>query len=482
MTSPGPSSSKRLSAHDASYLYGESIAGPLHVGTIAVVEGEIPFARLSREIALRLPEVPRYRQRLHFVPFNLAHASWEDDPYFDIRNHVRRRQVADGSQLEHAIAVAVRDHEAILNRSRPLWEVHVVEGVPGKTVVLTKVHHCLVDGEDGVDLANVLFDTEPEPRHRVVEENWQPRPLPSIIDAVMGAMREGLEAQAAATNAIASAIAEPETAAQEAAELAEASRTLRNALMPAVTATPWNNGGLVTSRRQLARVGCDSAAVEALAAELGATTLDVLIAIAAEAATRYLQARAARVTAPDLRIGVPVQRSTGPGVSMVFPVTSARPMEARERCLQVANECARARDGGHAQALDQVMQAAEMMPATVMGMASLVSMTTVDAISSMAAWSAAPGKPGLSLPSFGVNFIASAATPLAETRYLAGHQVLEVIGLLPLAGTLGYGVAMTNYAGRLELGLMAEPRLMPDLDRMRGLVEEVARELCVLSV
>ncbi len=473
--------SNRLSPHDASYLYGESIAGPLHIGSIAVFEGEIPFERVTRAVAAKLPRIPRYRQRLHFVPFNLAHATWEDDPYFDLRNHLKRRHVAGGSSVEHAVSVAIREHEAILNRSRPLWELHAIEGVPGKTVVLSKVHHCLVDGATGVDLVSVLFDNEPEPSYHEVEDTWKPRPLPSVIDAVMGAMRANVEAQISAGTALTGNWTDPAVVAQETAEVSEASRLMTAALGPPVARVPWNSGGLVTSRRSLAWQRLAEDQLTEIATQTGATPTDAVLTIVAEAAARYAAQRSTTSNAPDLRIGCPVEvtgATTEQRMSMMFPSTPVRPMAASERLRQLGNETARIRAARQPEALERIMRAAELIPATVMGMASLVSMTTVDAISSIAAWApAASGRPTLPFPAFGVNFIVTQAPAVEETQYLAGHEMTDLAGLIPLAGNLGYGVAVTTYRGTVSLGLMSEPRLLPDLERMAELVGQVAGEL-----
>ena len=110
----------RLSAQDASFLYSETASGPMHGSGVAVIEGEVPFEVIFQHIASRLHLVPRYRQRLALVPFNLAHPKWVDDPNFDLANHLTRHTLPEGSTLDDALEAALKLIEPVLPRDRPL--------------------------------------------------------------------------------------------------------------------------------------------------------------------------------------------------------------------------------------------------------------------------------------------------------------------------------------------------------------------------
>ena len=162
-TNGAPSISRRLSALDASYLYNESAANPLHVGVLLIFEGDIRFDSIARSIEQRLHLIPRFRQRLAEVPFDLAFPTWEDDPDFDLANHLKRFELPPGIDRQWAIRRVMREYHPVLCRDRPLWEFLCFEQWPeNHTALVCKFHHALADGASGVRLIKTLFDFSPE--------------------------------------------------------------------------------------------------------------------------------------------------------------------------------------------------------------------------------------------------------------------------------------------------------------------------------
>jgi WS/DGAT/MGAT family acyltransferase len=157
------SSERRLSALDASYLYNESDTNPLHVGAVLIFEGHIPFGTVVKSIEQRLHLVPRFRQRLAAVPFDLAFPSWENDPDFQLENHLKRFELPPATNRQEAIRRALREYHLMLDRERPLWEFLCFEHWPGNhTALVCKFHHALADGASGVRLIKRLFDFSSE--------------------------------------------------------------------------------------------------------------------------------------------------------------------------------------------------------------------------------------------------------------------------------------------------------------------------------
>src|SRR6516162_1694865 len=153
----GSGATRRLSLLDASFLYMESAANPTHIGTIFVLKDEIPFKRLFRHVEERLHISPRFRQRLVFPPFNIARATIEDDPDFKLENHVRHHQLPTGCSEAEAIKEVLRLHFGrVMDRSRPLWDMTLFEGLPGRSLVVFAMHHAIIDGVSAVDLLNKL--------------------------------------------------------------------------------------------------------------------------------------------------------------------------------------------------------------------------------------------------------------------------------------------------------------------------------------
>src|SRR5271157_2680873 len=153
----------RLTAQDASFIYGESNNGPLHIGSMAFFEDEISFEELARHMESKMPLLPRYRQRLMPVPFNLNHATFEDDPDFRVENQLTLHCLPPGAGEKELIAAAMAVFSKPLDRRRPLWELHLFNGFEGKrSVILWSVHHCMVDGVSGMELLTVVMDFRPD--------------------------------------------------------------------------------------------------------------------------------------------------------------------------------------------------------------------------------------------------------------------------------------------------------------------------------
>ncbi len=480
--------SDRLTTQDASFIYGESFAGPLHIGSLSIFEGEIAFEKMRDALAAKLPLIKRYRQRLHFVPFNIAHATWEDDPAFDVSNHVKRHVLPRGTSLEGGVAAAISVHEAMLVRTRPLWEVHSFEGVEDRTIVLLKVHHCLVDGISGIDLMTVMFDFQADAAPPDVEDSWSPKGLPTPLDAVMNAMRDNFEAQTTVARQAAERFLSPDGMAKEAAAVTDASRKLAETMLKPIVGAPWNTSGIVTSARSFAWNEFPFSAFRAIRGPLGGTVNDIVLTILGEAVARYFAESGVSLAGADMmRMGCPVSMrggdesgALGNRVSMMFPSLPARPMKPSERLTLVQRETSRIKEGREAQSLELLMQATDWMPATLQGMTSLISMTTVDALASLASWAPVPSaRPFMPFPVFGINFVATNVPGVQVPQYLAGHLMLHTLPLVPLAGTLGFGVAIQSYNQNLYFGMMAEPRMLPDVWRIKAHADDVFGELLV---
>ena len=172
----------RLTGLDASFLHLEDASAHMHVASVMVFEGDPPpYEDLLESIEGRLHLVPRYRQRLAFVPLGQGRPRWVDDPHLNLRYHVRATALPAPGSEDQLRALASRVFAQQLDRDKPLWEIYLVEGLEGgRFALLAKTHHALVDGVSGVDIFSVLFDTSadpaapPDPGRR-----WLPAPAPS---------------------------------------------------------------------------------------------------------------------------------------------------------------------------------------------------------------------------------------------------------------------------------------------------------------
>ena len=179
---------RRLTTIDATFLYAEKPAQPMHVGGSMVYEGRLPLGTLVRALEDRLHLLPRYRQKVVFPLFAVAHPTWEDDAAFDIRNHVAEVTLPPPGDDRVLSEIGGRAFAGMLDREHPLWKLIVIHGrADGNTAVIWKVHHAMIDGVSGVDLTMVLHDLKPDaPPPARPSAAWQPRAIPDPLTRKSG--------------------------------------------------------------------------------------------------------------------------------------------------------------------------------------------------------------------------------------------------------------------------------------------------------
>jgi diacylglycerol O-acyltransferase len=209
----------RLSGLDASFLALEKGGAHMHVGSVLVFDGESPdYEQLLELIESRLHLVPRYRQKLAFPPLAQARPVWVDDPHFNVGYHVRHTALPAPAGEAELRRLAGRVFAQQLDRSKPLWEIWLVDGVgEDRFALVCKTHHALVDGISGVDIMAVLFDLEPEPPERDPGPAWYPRPEPSGSALFADALVERAATPLDAVRAAAGVLTAPREAADQAA-------------------------------------------------------------------------------------------------------------------------------------------------------------------------------------------------------------------------------------------------------------------------
>src|SRR6267142_1564463 len=447
----------RLSTQDATFIYGESRNGPLHIGSIGIFQGRVDFNGMLGHFEERIHLVPRYRQRLVEVPFNVAHAMMEDDPEFSFDNHVFRHELEDGLSENDALATMMEIYQTPLNRAHPLWELHSFENLEGdRTALIWKVHHCLVDGVSGVELLKVMYDFRAEP------ESITPPARPWVAarpSSIVRRFAEGIrnQIQTAVNSTISAAVEmveEPDKVTERARTLGEATRQMTELMTRRIVATPWNATPIGQERR-VAWSKQSFADFRAIRSAFGGSVNDVVLAMLTEGAARYLTHHGYPVEGQNLCIGCPVnvrhreERSAlGNRVSMMFPTAPAEPMDIVERLQLIHEETERIKAAGSAQALEAIMGLSELVPPGIIGPAAM-----------------------------GINFVATNVPGVQVPQYINGHVCLDMIPLIPLAATMGYSVAILSYYRSLYFGMMAEPRVMPDVALMKAFVDDAFAEL-----
>ena len=458
----------RLTASDASFLYGESASSPMHISSVYVLEGELPHENVLQHFASRLHLVPSYRRKLAQVPLNIAHPEWVDDPDFDVANHVLPHRLADGATLEQGVDAAIELNEAILERARPLWKVYVIAGVPDRTLILMKTHHAMIDGASGIELTTVLYDFDPKGANvePAPAEPWVAQPTPGPAERFSRALQENLSRLASSDPWAAMRAA----AAQQVLLRRAMSVMSRFVTRPAVTA-PFN-AGMVGPKRRLRWLKRPLAEIREIRRGLGGTINDVVLTVVSEAVARYLAAHGEPTQEAHLRIMCPVNVRTddnrgalGNQVSAIFPMLPAWPMNPVSRHGVVCAEVERIKSEQEAQALTLLQNSApEPWP---MAMAASQFGGTPFVFTAVGARFPLPILPALGgwrPPNFGLNFVCTNVPGVQVPQYLCGHKVLDTIGVLVLSGNIGFAVTIVSYNQALYFNFICEPRLLPDLE------------------
>jgi diacylglycerol O-acyltransferase len=476
--------SRRLSTQDASFLYNETPSGPLHIGLLQIFEGEIDFAELTDYLRRRVHLLPRLRQRLAPAPMNLAHATLEDDPEFDISNHLERHPLRDGSSDAEMAEAAMRANGPPLSRERPLWQLHLFQGLErGRSAVLWKIHHSIVDGVSALQLMALAMDLKPAaPPPAPEQQPWSPAPLPDTSRSLLDAARALIEHRIEEMREAARLLSTPSNLAERNAAITAAAMQMTQMMARPIVAAPWNLG-LVSPERSFAWLRVPFSDIRAIRTALGGTVNDVVLAILGEGAGRYLKHHRIATAGLPLRIGCPVnvRRASESGamgnrVSMMFPEVSAAPMMPIERYRAVVRETERIKAAREPQGMDLLTATADSVPPSLLNLSARISSTAIQTATWLSEVAGGMARLFSGSPT-GINFVATNVPGPQVPMYLSGHRMLDFMGIVPLAGTLGYGVAIVSYNQNLFFGMVAEPRIMPDVDFMKSCVAEAFEEL-----
>jgi diacylglycerol O-acyltransferase len=457
--------SQRLRPRDLAFLAEESPSTPMHNATVEIFQpGDSGFTyeRLVELIGDRISFVPRYRQRLRFVPGRLANPVWVDDTRFDLAYHVRRSALPRPGSLDQLRELVARIVSRPLDRSRPLWEVYFVEGLAdGKVAVLSKAHQVLVDGVDTVDLSQVLLGKSDEPSSLGGDE-WAPeRPRSSgglVADAVKDSWdHPGLVVDTVRTNTRA-VLRSAEAAASRIGAVANA---LSNRRSPRVSPIE----GPLSQQRRFVAVRTDLAAYRKIRQAHGGTVNDVILATVTGALRAWLMTRAESLSGMrNVRAVVPVSvideelEATSLGTQIAahlvsLPVGEPSPVV---RLHQVSYSFQAHKETGRAVAANRLAGIAGFAPATFHAIGSRVA--------------AAEIRRGFQLS---ITNVPGPQSPL----YAAGARMLETYPVHPLQPGHGLSIGVTSYDGSVYYGITADRDMLPDVDVLGQCVSEALDEL-----
>ncbi len=461
----------RLSTSDATFFRMENSATPMYVGSLSILRK--PRDGLSYETVLatveqRLPQIPRYRQKVREVRFGLARPAWIDDGDFDITYHIRRSALpspGSDSQLHELIA---RLGSRPLDKSRPLWEMYLVEGLAkNRIAIYTKTHQALVNGMTALEIGHVIADRTQKPPE-FGEDIWIPSREPNDRQLVLGALGEWIARPTAQVAAVRSAVTETVTNTSQLVDLgcrvAGAARTVARGTAPS---SPLNT---TVSRNRRFSVSAGSLEVfRQLRARYDCDVNDVVLAVVAGALRNWLLSRGEPVTSTTtVRAMAPMSvypdgelDSSGPGQAMsaVSPFLVDLPVG----------------EGNPVVRLSQVAYATESHPTA----ASLVDARTIVTLTGF-------GPPTLHAMGIRVattfsarqfNLLITNVPGAQKQMYIAGTKLLETYAVPPLLHNQVLAIGVTSYNGMLYFGINADRDAMSDVDMLPNLLREALDEL-----
>jgi WS/DGAT/MGAT family acyltransferase len=456
----------RLTALDHSFLFLERPHAPMHVGTVAVHElgalrsreGGVDIDLVRRGIAGVLHRIPRYRQRLAWIPLE-GTPVWVDDEGFNLDYHVRHTSLPRPGGAAQLKQLAARIMAQRLDRARPLWEMWVVEGLEDdRFALISKVHHCMIDGVSGVDLMNVLMS--PSPDAEIFEPvPFVPRPAPTAFELLRDELLRRARLPFEAVRDTRKLIREAEDSRREISVRLRAVREMLGGAFQRSSPTPLNER--VSPHRRFDWLVLAVDELKAVRRALGGSLNDVVLTIVTGAVRRFLEQRHFPLEGIDFRVMAPVsvraeseRGRLGNRVSAwIVPLPIAEPDPALR--LQTISACTEElKQKRQAVAAQVLTQAADWTPAT------LLALGARNATRQLPFQMVVTNVPGPQVP-----------------LYLLGSRMIETYPVVPLLDGLGLGIALFSYDGRLCWGFNADYDLVPDLDQFVVFVREAFEEL-----
>jgi diacylglycerol O-acyltransferase len=456
----------RLTAVDASFLHQEGTSSHMHIGGLSIFEGPVPdFDELLDHVRGRLHLAPRYRQRLALAPLESGRPLWIDDPTFNVEYHVRQTALPSPGTEAQLTDLTARIMSQQLDRSKPLWEMWVIEGLDeGGFAMLSKTHHALIDGIAGIDLATAMFDLTPVPAEIPhPDEPWKPHPVPSRAELLAGGVF-GLAkvAVGAVANAVAAA-GRPSAALAGVREAAEGVGEVVWAGLNPAPATPLNVE--IGPHRRFMGVRCRLDDFKLIKDAFGGTVNDVVLAVVTGSLREWLWSRGVRSEGLELRALVPVSIRSPQERGMLgnriaamrgpLPVYIHDPV-ARLRAVKTAMDGLK--ESKQAVGAEVLAGVQSFAPPTILAQASRVNFST-------------------RLFNLIVTNVPGPQFPL----YVRGRELREAFPVAFLPKNHALAVAIMSYNGSMNFGLLADYDALPELELIGEGIDAALAELVVLA-
>ncbi|PCJ65435.1 MAG: hypothetical protein COA73_02445 [Candidatus Hydrogenedentota bacterium] len=470
-----PELPQRMTSVDAMFLYTEHPTAPMHIGGLSIIEGDLDQSTLAAFLNSKMHLMPRYRQRIVTAPLNVGHPTWQDDPNFDINNHVESVTLPEPGSTIQLQRVASAHFAGMLDRDKPLWKVIVIRGIEGnRSALLWLVHHCMVDGVSGAELLSIAFDTAPN------SEIAEPKPYEPDVPSDTEASRwqnvwEGVGDQVEAWSEFQRSWvgwARNMRLGKGLPALRELPSLLQQTSRP-TKRLPFNKYDF-SGKRRLAWTTCSFAEARAIRSALGGTVNDVILATLGSAVRRYAIHHGIKVKNTSLRVMVPVslrqesERGTlGNKVSLLpvdIPLGTEDPVE---RLQAITSRTTLLKQSKVADLLNLVTQGWQgaTPPAIQALLGSIVFAQQSQNVMNFA------------LRSPGMHMVCTNVPGPQIPLYVLGNRVLHHFPLLPVAPGMGLNVGVFSYNQCVHFGFIADSNAMRDISRFRDYFADAFKEI-----
>jgi WS/DGAT/MGAT family acyltransferase len=454
-----------LSPQDAGFLFVENEVNHMHIAVVAIFEGPPPTSgEVEEMIASKLDRVPRYRQRVRFVPFGMGQPVWIDDAKFDLAYHVRHTALPSpgGATELHNLVGRVMSQK--LDRGRPLWEAWVVEGLEsGRWAILSKTHHCMVDGVSGADLLSVLLDTTPDAAHPDAG-HFEPRWSPSVAALLADAMWKNWKRPTEGLSALGRSIGKPRRALRALADFTDGLASFRELSTRPVESSL---NGPIGPHRRWRTAGTTLADIKKIRSAHGGTVNDVVLAAIAQGFRTLLLHRGEPVDGFVVRSLVPVsmrrEEERGQfnnriaGVIVELPMGLSDPIE---RLAAVRQEMDRLKSHHQAEATETIGALSGYAPPVLLELGARLF---------------------ADLEQHAVQTVTTNVPGPRQPLYAAGHRMVAAFPYVPIAGSFRLGIAIFSYAGQVSFGITGDYESTSDIDVLAHGIEKGIADLLAAS-
>jgi diacylglycerol O-acyltransferase len=448
----------RLSSIDASFLTNETSSAHMHVGAILIFEGPPPaYKDFLDHVNSRLHLVPRFRQKLAFPPVETGRPFWIDDPHFHLAYHVRHSALPAPGSEEQLRNIAGRLFSQALDRSKPLWELWLVQGLEqNRFAIVTKTHHALVDGVAGVDIATVLFDVKPVPEPIEPHRDWVPQPPPTSAELAARGIAELSEAPFKLTRRAIRAASNPTRTARRVIETGEALAEVGWNFTNPAPEVPLN--AEIGSHRRFAWARAELGDFKRIKDALGGTVNDVVLTVVSGAMRSWLRSRGIKTEGLELRALVPVsiraEDEHGHLGNRIAAMRGPLPVYIDDPVKRL-DAVRRAMDGlkesKQALGAEVISRFNDFAPPTLLAQASRINFST-------------------RLFNMIVTNVPGPQIPL----YVLGRELQDVFPVAFLPENHALAIAIMSYHGGIDFGLLGDYDAMEDIDLLAtGLSESL---------